>query len=96
MEYLTELQIKYSTSLYLHQGQIMQYLTTEQLTIRNNQLLFKLRSGVTPNLCHILCTNPHSVENLQHTGCPFLTSQPQLSDELQTINCENVYGSLSG
>ena len=46
MEYLTELQIKHSKSLFLHQGPKMQeYLTTAQLTIRQKQLLFKLRSG---------------------------------------------------
>ena len=49
-EYLTELQLKHSKSLYLHQGPKMQaYLTTNQLSIIQKQLLVKLRSGMTPN-----------------------------------------------
>ena len=49
-EYLTELQMKHSKSLFLHQESSMkEYLTTDQLTVAQKQLLFKLRSRVTPN-----------------------------------------------
>jgi hypothetical protein len=108
VEYLTELQIKHSKSLLLHQGPVMQeYLSTDKLSIREKQLLFKLRSAVTPNkanfrrkyendLSCILCKDPSSVESLQHfLACPYLTRQPQLVNELQSIKYEDMYGNLS-
>ena len=108
MLYLTELQAKHSKSQYLHQGQQMQeYLSTDRLTIREKQLLFKLRSAVTPNkanfrkkyeddLSCILCGDISSVETLHHfLTCSYLTSQPQLGSELKTIKYEDIYGKLS-
>ena len=108
MLYLTELQAKHSKSQYLHQGQRMQeYLCTDKLTTKEKQLLFKLRSAVTPNkanfrkkyeydLSCILCGDQSSVETLHHfLVCSYLTSQPQLCDELQSIKYEGIYGKLS-
>ena len=107
-QYLTELQIKHSKSTFLHQGEKMQqYLCTDKLSTREKQLLFKLRSSVTPNksnfrkkyendLSCILCKNPNTVENLQHLlECSYLTSQPQLVSELKSIKCEDIFGQLS-
>ena len=49
-QYLAELQIKHSKSTFLHQGEKMQeYLCSDKLSTREKQLLFKLRSSVTPN-----------------------------------------------
>ena len=49
-QYLTELQIKHSKSTFLHRGDKMQeYLCSDKLSTREKQLLFKLRSSVTPN-----------------------------------------------
>ena len=108
MLYLTELQVKHSKSQYLHQGQQMQeYLCTDRLTIREKQLLFKLRSLVTPNkanfrkkyendLICILCGDISSVETLHHfLMCSYLTSQHLLGSELKLIKYEDIYGKLS-
>ena len=107
-QYLAELQIKHSKSTFLHQGEKMQeYLCSDKLSTREKQLLFKLRSSVTPNksnfrkkyendLSCILCQNPNTVENLQHLlDCPYLTSQPQLTTELKSIKCEDIFGKLA-
>ena len=106
--YLTELQAKHTKSQYLHQGQQMQeYLCTDKLTTREKQLLFNLRSAVTPNkanfrkkyendLSCILCGDISSVETLHHfLVCSYLTSQPQLCNDLQSIKYEDIYGKLS-
>ena len=107
-QYLAELQIKHSKSTFLHQGEKMQeYLCSDKLSTREKQLLFKLRSSVTPNksnfrkkyendLSCILCQNPNTVENLQHLlDCPYLTSQPKLTTELKSIKCEDIFGKLA-
>ena len=108
MLYLTELQAKHSKSQYLHQGQQMQeYLCTDRLTIREKQMLFKLRSAVTPNkanfrkkyendLSCILCGDISSVETLHHfLVCSYLANQTQLGSELKSIKYEDIYGKLS-
>ena len=107
-DYLAELQAKHSKSMFLHQSDKMQeYLTTDQLTIKEKQLLFKLRSGVTPNkanfkkkyennLSCILCLDPDSVETLEHLlECSYLATQPQLEKEIKSIKCEDIYSELS-
>ena len=107
-QYLAELQIKHSKSTFLHQGEKMQeYLCSDKLSTREKQLLFKLRSSVTPNksnfrkkyendLSCILCQNLNTVENLQHLlDCPYLTSQPHLTTELKSIKCEDIFGKLT-
>ena len=49
-EYLTSLQMKHSKSMYLHQDTKMaEYLRSDQLSVREKKLLFKLRVGTTPN-----------------------------------------------
>ena len=49
-EYLTELQMKHSKSLFLHQESSMkEYLSTDKLTVAKKQLSFKLSSRVKPN-----------------------------------------------
>ena len=106
-DYLTTLQVKHSKSLYLHQGPKMQeYLYCSQLTIKQKQLLFKLRSGVTPNkanfktkyqndLSCILCKRAGTVENLQHLlSCTFLMNQTQLKRDIEVIKCNDIDGSL--
>ena len=43
-----------------------------------------------------VCEDPLSIESLQQLlVCSSLTSQPQLSGELQTFKCEDLYGNLS-
>ena len=59
---------------------IKEYLTTEKLSTREKQLLFKLRTMTTPNKTHFkgkykddlsytLCNDPNSEENLNHLLC---------------------------
>ena len=106
--YLTELQMKHTKSSLLQQGPTMQeYLKSEKLSTKQKQLLFKLRSSVTPNkanfrqmyendLSCILCKDPNTVENLQHLReCPYLVGQPKLADQLKSIKCEDIFGQLS-
>jgi hypothetical protein len=103
-EYLTELQMKHSKSLFLHQESSMkEYLTTDQLTVAQKQLLFKLRSRVTPNKSNYknkykndmsctLCKDNQTEENVSHLLCrPFLT---QLVTDIVTIQCQDIFGNL--
>ena len=102
--YLTELQTKHSKSLFLHQESSMkEYLTTDQLTVAQKQLLFKLRSRVTPNKSNYknkykndmsctLCKDNQTEENVSHLLCrPFLT---QLVTDIVTIQCQDIFGNL--
>ena len=99
--------MKHTKSSLLQQGPYMQeYLKSEKLSTKQKQLLFKLRSSVTPNksnfrqmyendLSCILCRDPNTVENLQHLReCPYLIGQPKLGDRLKSIKCEDIYGQL--
>ena len=103
-EYLTELQMKHSKSLFLYQESTMkEYLSTDQLTVAQKQLLFKLRSRVTPNKSNYknkykndmsctLCKDNQTEENLSHLlCCPFLT---QLVTDINTIQCQDIFGNL--
>ena len=106
-QYLTELQTKHSKSKVLHQSpNIKEYLTTDQLSTREKQMLFKLRTMTTPNRSHFkgkykddlsctLCKDPTSVENLKHLlGCSYLLSDNQLSKEIKSIKYEHIFGEL--
>ena len=108
VQYLTELQIKHTKSMFLHQGPtIAEYLTTEQLNTKQKQLLFKLRSGVTPNksnyrtkykddLSCILCRDQNTVEDLHHLlQCSFLLGQPELVRQISSIKPDDIYGTLA-
>ena len=86
---------------------MQEYLKSEKLSTKQKQLLFKLRSSVTPNkanfrqmyendLSCILCKDPNTVENLQHLReCPYLVGQHKLADQLKSIKCEDIFGQLS-
>ena len=106
-EYLTQLQMAHSKSKFLYQEQKMQeYLTTELLSKREKQLLFRLRSRTTPNktnykakylnnLSCTLCEIPDLEESESHLlCCDYLTSIPELAQELLTIQYEDIYKSL--
>ena len=75
--YITEMQMKHYKKMYLKQGSVMkEYLKTDQLNLKEKQLLFKLRVRMTPkkykdNVICSLCKNLSSVENLIHLlQCP--------------------------
>jgi len=104
--YLIGLQMKHSKSQYLHQGPAMKsYLTSDKMSTRQKQLLFKLRTGTTPNkanfrnqyknnLSCILCKDPRSEESLSHLlRCTFLENIPGLAEVTQ-IKSEDIYGPL--
>ena len=104
--YLSELQMKHSKSMILHQdSQIKEYLTSHRLSTHEKQLLFRLRTRTTPNktnyknrykddLSCILCKDPNTEENLSHLlRCPFLQTKPQLGD-IQSVKSEDIFGSL--
>ena len=47
------------------------------------------------NISCILCKDPQSEENLCHLlNCDFLTSLPQLANEIKTIKSEDIFGTL--
>ena len=107
-EYLTELQMKHRKSQFLYQESTMKgYLMTEELTTREKQLLFKLRSRVTPNktnyrkkyehdLSCTLCRDPNTEESESHLlSCPFLVNKPQLGSVMQTVQYEDIYKNLT-
>ena len=104
--YLIGLQMKHSKSQYLHQNPAMKsYLTSDKISTRQKQLLFKLRTGTTPNktnfrnqfknnLSCILCQDPHSEESLSHLlRCTYIENIPELSESTK-IQCEDIYGPL--
>ena len=106
-QYLTELQTKHSKSKVLHQSpNIKEYLTTDQLSTREKQMLFKLRTMTTPNRSHFkgkykddlsctLCKDPTSVESLKHLlVCSYLLNDNQLSKEIKSIKYEHIFGEL--
>ena len=77
------MQMKHSKTMYLEQGSVMkEYLKTDQLSLKEKQLLFKLRVRMTPNKTNFpkkykdnvscsLCKKVGSVENLLHLlQCP--------------------------
>jgi hypothetical protein len=106
-KYLTELQMKHSKTMFLHQdNQMKEYLKTDELTLKEKQMLFKLRVKMTPNktnfqnkyknnLSCTLCKDINSEESLPHLlQCPFLSSDPQLVPDIKFIRCEDIFGSL--
>ena len=80
---------------------------TEELSIREKQLLFKLRSRVTPNktnyrkkyehdLSCTLCKDPNTEESESHLlSCPFLINKHQLGPDMQTIQYEDIFKNLT-
>ena len=105
--YLTELQMKHSKTMYLHQKSSMKgYLNSDQLKLKEKQMLFKLRVRMTPNKTNFpnkykdnvscsLCKNVSSEENLLHLlQCPFLTTHPDLCADIGTIKAEDIFGGL--
>ena len=106
-EYLTTLQMKHTKSQYLYQEHKMkEYLTTEMLSVRQKQLLFKLRSRLTPNktnyrnryennLSCSLCKDPSTEESEIHLlSCDFLVNNPQVGPDLNTIEYRDIFKSL--
>ena len=107
-EYLTELQMAHFKSRYLYQETKMKnYLTTAKLSTKEKKLLFKLRSRTTPNktnykmrhnndLSCSLCKDKATEESESHfLECQFLANIPQLSQDLNTIKYEDIFGNLS-
>ena len=105
--YLTEMQMKHSKTMYLEQGSVMkEYLKTDQLSLKEKQLLFKLRVRMTPNKTNFpkkykdnvscsLCKKLGSVENLLHLlHCPFLTNHPDMCGDIGTIEAGDIFGDL--
>ena len=106
--YLTELQMKHSKTKFLRQGSSMQeYLKTDELKLKEKQMLFKLRVGMTPNktnfsnkykddLSCTLCKNVSSEENLLHLlVCPVLVDHPDLTADIRTVKVGDIFGSFS-
>ena len=106
--YLTELQMKHSKTKHLKQGSGMkEYLTTDELKLKEKQLLFKLRVGMTPNktnfsnkykddLSCTLCKNISSEESLLHLlQCSFLTGHPDLATDISTAKVSDIFGTIS-
>ena len=107
-QYLTSLQTKHTKSKLLHQSPIIkEYLTTEKLSTREKQLLFKLRTMTTPNKTHFkgkykddlsctLCNDPNTEENLKHLlCCTYLMTDIQLSQGIKEIKYEDIFGNLN-
>ena len=106
-ENLTKLQMKHSKSMYLYQNDVMaEYLTTHLLSVRQKQLLFRLRSRTTPNktnyrkkyennLTCSLCKKQNSEESLGHfLECNFLLTKPHLTNELKSVKEDDIYKPL--
>ena len=106
-EYLTNLQVKHSKSKYLHQeAEMKEYLKTDKLSLKEKQLLFKLKVRMTPNktnfkskygndLSCTLCEDENSVEDLPHLlACPFLVGHPKLSSKINSIKTDDIFGNL--
>ena len=106
-QYLMEMQVKHKKSKLLHQSSDMkEYLTCENLSIREKQLLFKLRTMTTPNKTNFkgkylndiscsLCKDANSEENLQHLlNCSYLLRDADLRKESKTIKLEHIFGNL--
>ena len=106
--YLTELQMSHSKTNFLHQGSSMQeYLKTDKLKLKEKQMLFKLRVGMTPNKANFsnkykddlsctLCKNVSSEENLLHLlVCPVLVDHPDLTADIRTVKVGDIFGSFS-